>query len=490
VAAPTTVKVGAHVETDPTGRAELNYPDGSVSRLDHSTNVVVLALATADNGNRIKLDSGRIWQRIIKLSGTDQRSVVTPVGVASVRGTAFVASCTPEPACTFTVWEGLVEIAPRGRPPVTLRAGQRVSVTDKGAGPTETIPLEALRSDPWIAENLARDAKAAGTTVAAPASSTTALPPPATTQPPRPPAVVFASDKASPGHGTDLYRLRAGALERLTTHDGVCRSVAGPAVDYAHPTVAADDTIVFEARNCGGSHLVERAANGTQTTLPGGDRAVNPAFSPDGQRIAYDNSFIGQNPGLFIYDRATRKTTQVANTGQGATAPAWSPDGRQLAFVDFDSGISVVATNGAGLHKIAVAVPNGAAHEPDSLGAPAWSPDGKTVALEIQGNSSMCRTRIGFVVIGGSTTPTERFPQVNSCGDSHPAWSADGARLVFQGYDQGGQGMSLFVVNADGSGPHRITNPTPGSADILSMDPAYVGAGEVTPESVRGPRSG
>src|SRR5207248_7885020 len=41
-------------------------------------------------------------------------------------------------------------------------------------------------------------------------------------------------------------------------------------------------------------------------------------------------------------------------------------------------------------------------------------------------------------------------------GLTTPSWSPDGKELVFSGYDGGIS--DLFVVNADGSGLHRLTN--------------------------------
>jgi Tol biopolymer transport system component len=66
-------------------------------------------------------------------------------------------------------------------------------------------------------------------------------------------------------------------------------------------------------------------------------RAIMPAVSPDGTRLAYALQSI-RRLGAFqieILDLTTR-TVQVVETSGGACRPAWSPDGRRLAYVVLD----------------------------------------------------------------------------------------------------------------------------------------------------------
>ena len=52
-------------------------------------------------------------------------------------------------------------------------------------------------------------------------------------------------------------------------------------------------------------------------------------------------------------------------------------------------------------------------------------------------------------------------------GDSHPAFSLDGRKIVFsstRGNTDPSQGAQLYVMNADGSHLTRLTDP-PGSAE-------------------------
>jgi len=55
------------------------------------------------------------------------------------------------------------------------------------------------------------------------------------------------------------------------------------------------------------------------------EREVDPAWSPDGQRIAFS---VG---GLWVMDADGSNQTQLTDSGQ---EPAWHPDGTKIAFLD------------------------------------------------------------------------------------------------------------------------------------------------------------
>jgi Tol biopolymer transport system component len=85
-----------------------------------------------------------------------------------------------------------------------------------------------------------------------------------------------------------------------------------------------------------------------------------PVLSPDAKRVAVikaDLSFEKENNDLWIYDVATSKGTQITfgKAREGATAPAWSPDGNQIAYVALRDGSFNVyrkASNGEGAEEL------------------------------------------------------------------------------------------------------------------------------------------
>jgi hypothetical protein len=104
------LKQGDTIKTDATGRAEIDYTDGSLTRLGAST-VFKLSKLTNERGGRQTqgtLSVGETWNRAAKVSETGSFEVKAGGTTAAVEGTAFVAKCVPAGNgsqtvnCTFT----------------------------------------------------------------------------------------------------------------------------------------------------------------------------------------------------------------------------------------------------------------------------------------------------------------------------------------------------------------------------------------------------
>ncbi len=136
------------------GRASVVFFGSSVVRLEENTSVKLSELNTekGSRGVKIKQDSGRMWSKVIKLSGFSNYQVETPSSVATLRGTAF-DSLVAGNATSISVVEGIVNIESK-------LTGQSIDIkenqsTDVSAG----LPLavRALIEDGWIRDNVQRD---------------------------------------------------------------------------------------------------------------------------------------------------------------------------------------------------------------------------------------------------------------------------------------------------------------------------------------------
>jgi len=104
------LKQGDTIKTDASGTAEIDYTDGSITRLANST-VFTLTKLTDEKGGRQTqgtLSVGETWNRAAKVSETGSFEVKAGGTTAAVEGTAFVAKCVPKTDgsqavdCTFT----------------------------------------------------------------------------------------------------------------------------------------------------------------------------------------------------------------------------------------------------------------------------------------------------------------------------------------------------------------------------------------------------
>jgi hypothetical protein len=104
------LRQGDTIKTDGTGKAEIDYTDGSLTRLSVST-VYTLTVLTNNQGGRQTqgtLSVGETWNRAAKVSETGSFEVKAGGTTAAVEGTAFVVECPPPDAgadqvsCTVT----------------------------------------------------------------------------------------------------------------------------------------------------------------------------------------------------------------------------------------------------------------------------------------------------------------------------------------------------------------------------------------------------
>jgi Tol biopolymer transport system component len=115
---------------------------------------------------------------------------------------------------------------------------------------------------------------------------------------------------------------------------------------------------------------------GTPVSLSGSTRLeLNAQFSPDGSRIVFESMRSGTQE-LWVADRDGRNALQLTSfNGRRGGTPAWSPDGQSIAFdlrnEDGRADIYVMPARGGAL----VRVTN---HPADDL-VPSWSHDGRSI---------------------------------------------------------------------------------------------------------------
>lgn len=155
------VPVGATVRTNDTGRAQLLYPNKSVTRLDHNSEIVVESFTPSPSQTKVSLKKGKIWSRVAKLFGQESFQTESQNLVATVRGTSFGHNIMADGADTVMVTEGKVNgDCTKIEQGSDVATGQKASYPCAQGGPISQRNMTNLeKQDEWYIFNVNQDEK-------------------------------------------------------------------------------------------------------------------------------------------------------------------------------------------------------------------------------------------------------------------------------------------------------------------------------------------
>ena len=174
------------------------------------------------------------------------------------------------------------------------------------------------------------------------------------------------------------------------------------------------------------------------------------SWAPDSRRLVYTGWSAGR-PRMFIAREDGSEVAQVGPSNLDAEDPAWSPDGTRIAFFggryDDERGLFIMDADGSNVRRLTSIRPGESST--DSYREPAWSPDGTLIAYSVGITRGTAEVRTLNVEDG--------VERVISLGrrdtDSNyaPRWSPDGSRIAWLALCCGDQSSRLIVARTDGS---------------------------------------
>src|SRR6185436_1879740 len=178
-------------------------------------------------------------------------------------------------------------------------------------------------------------------------------------------------------------------------------------------------------------YVQDLLGNRTRLTNTPTDLEADPAWSPDGQAIAFGRLNSLSFEGIFLIDPDGSNERFLANSAEGAN-PSWSPDGTQLVmdkrlipsrFDDPDrSDLWIIDADGSGSHALITLG--------DSQVEAAWSPDGETIAYrDVFGPPEASFN--GQIRLINADGTGDRFLRGFGGQEMQPAWSPDGQQIAF-----------------------------------------------------------
>jgi Tol biopolymer transport system component len=175
-------------------------------------------------------------------------------------------------------------------------------------------------------------------------------------------------------------------IHRASLAGGEPQPVLGVGAGY--PSIRKDFVVYqrltsfpLEIWRAGGRSASTRNREPRKLIASGRDDA-NPAYSPDGRRIAF-SSLRGGAENIWACDSDGRNAVQLTNLKGHAGTPRWSPDGRKLVFDSIEAGdwnLYVVDADGGPPQRLTPQSSD------ENVGA--WSRDGRWVYFQTNRSGS------------------------------------------------------------------------------------------------------
>lgn len=211
---------------------------------------------------------------------------------------------------------------------------------------------------------------------------------------------------------------------------GLALSLPSPATTAAPVPWA---TFAFSKSEIAGGGLYLAGGGRTRLVIPA---ATEPAWTPDGRRLAYVAPGAGGATDLFVADADGTNRGRLTASDVDEASPSWAPDGRRLA-IEREEAIVLLRSDGTELRALARGT------------EPAWSPGGKRIAFSSGGDL--------FVVAASGGRPMRLTS--TPAAELSPAWSPDARRLA-------------FVSDEGGAADIRVLDLTRNTVVHVTADPA------------------
>ena len=231
-----------------------------------------------------------------------------------------------------------------------------------------------------------------------------------------------------------------GAQQRLTPREGDSSSPAR-LFFQVEPAWSPDGTrIAFASRRTGAFHVYAMNADGTgtQQLTTGKTNDSHPSWSESGARIVFERA-----SDIYVMNADGSDPSRISDPLADESQPAWSPDGRWIAYVRRTPGTAsrelwVMRADGSGRRALT--------RQSARVVTPAWSPDSSRIVFASNKDGVYELFTVGIEARGLRSV-------VESTSDNfEPSWSPDGSKIAY--FEDG----AIFAIELGGGEVEKLTD--------------------------------
>jgi TolB protein len=200
--------------------------------------------------------------------------------------------------------------------------------------------------------------------------------------------------------------------------------------DHEDPAWSPDGHKVAYVSIKGGQEqifLMNADGSAAEPLTPSNQKTIHPNWAPDSRSVVYCTDDDLKPPAknasdIYSIDLESRKITKVISGGTN-TYPAWSPDGNKMAFRrmlgERNSEVFLVNKDGSGEKNLT--------DNPAFDGWPAWSPDGSKIAFASNRDGGK---NYEIYIMNPDGSAVQKVASTEGRA-TDPQWSRDGKSIYF-----------------------------------------------------------